>query len=235
MGRMDAMTIDELAERAGVRVSTIRMYQHRQLLPPPTRRGRVGLYDGGHLARLRMIQRLQDQGFSLAGIRHLVAAWEHGGSLGELLDVEDDAPVSVDAATLAELFPDGADPAVLDRLVELGVGDRSGDQVTLTDTRLLRVGRTLAGVGVPLAAVLDLAEQISIHTTQIADAYVALFEQHVWHPWVDAGMPGDAFADLLDRLGTLRTLGVETVAAAMRDAIDRAAKQAVADHAEDLG
>jgi hypothetical protein len=123
---------------------------------------------------------------------------------------------------------------VLDRLVALGVGDRTGDALTLSDSRLLRVGRALSGSGVPLAAVLDMAEQIATHTAQIADAYVALFEAHIWQPWVDAGMPGDAFADLLGRLAQLRTLGVETVAAAMRDAIDLAAEQAVADHAGDL-
>jgi DNA-binding transcriptional MerR regulator len=231
---MDGMTIDELAHRAGVKVSTIRMYQHRQLLPPPTMRGRVGVYDSGHLARLRMIQRLQDRGFSLAGIGHLVAAWERGRTLGDLLDLDADAPVAVDEATLAELFPDGSDPAVLERLVELGVADSAGEQVTLTDTRLLRVGRALAGADVPLTAVLDLAEQIATHTGQIAATFVALFEDHVWQPWVEAGMRGDDLAGLLERLADLRTLGVETVAAAMRDAIDRAAEQALAAHADDL-
>ncbi|HSK97169.1 MAG TPA: MerR family transcriptional regulator [Euzebyales bacterium] len=231
---MNGLTIDDLAQRADVKVSTIRMYQHRQLLPPPTMRGRIGVYDDGHLARLRMIQRLQDQGFSLAGIGHLVAAWERGRTLGDLLDLDADAPVVVDEATLAELFPDGADPAVLSRLVELGVAERSDGPVSLTDARLLRVGRALAGTGLPLASVLDLAEQIAAHTTQIAAAFVALFEDHVWRPWVAAGMRGDDLADLLERLADLRTLGVETVAAAMRDAIDQAAHQAIADHADDL-
>jgi DNA-binding transcriptional MerR regulator len=231
---MDGMTIDDLAHQAGVKVSTIRMYQHRQLLPPPTMRGRVGVYDSDHLARLRMIQRLQDRGFSLAGIGHLVAAWERGRTLGDLLDLDADAPVAVDEATLSELFPDGSDPAVLERLVELGVADSTGKQVTLTDTRLLRVGRALAGADVPLTAVLDLAEQIATHTAQIADSFVALFEEHVWQPWVQAGMRGDDLAGLLERLAELRTLGVETVAAAMRDAIDAAAEQAIADHADDL-
>ena len=234
MAVMDGMTIDELADRAGVKVSTVRMYQHRHLVPPPTLRGRVGVYDAGHLTRLRMIQRLQEQGFSLAGIRHLVAAWERGRTLGDLLDLDTDAPMAVDRAALAELFPDGSDPVVLERLVELGVADRSGEQVTLVDTRLLRVGRALAGAGVPLSAVLDLAGQIATHTTQIADSFVALFEEHVWQPWVRAGIRGDDLAGLLERLAELRTLGVETVAAAMRDAIDAAAEQAIADHADDL-
>ena len=230
---MNGMTIEDLAAHADVKVSTIRMYQHRHLLPAPTMRGRVGVYDDGHLARLRLIQRLQDQGFSLAGIRHLVEAWERGRSLGDLLD-EADAEVAVDGAALAGMFPDATDPAVLDRLERLGVARRSGDQVILDDDRLLRVGRTLAGADVPLDAVLDLAEQVDTHTRHIADAFVALFTERVWRPWVDAGMQGDALVELLDRLAQLRGLGVEVVAAATRDAIDRAAERAVAEHAGDL-
>jgi DNA-binding transcriptional MerR regulator len=230
---MNGMTIEDLATRADVKVSTIRMYQHRHLLPAPTMRGRVGVYDDGHLARLRLIQRLQEQGFSLAGIRHLVEAWERGRSLGDLLD-EHDAEVAIGGAALAGMFPDATDPAVLDRMEQLGVARRSGDQVILNDDRLLRVARALAGTDVPLDAVLDLAEQVDMHTKLIADAFVALFTERVWRPWVDAGMQGHALADLLDRLAHLRGLGVEVVAAATRDAIDRAAERAVAEHAGDL-
>jgi DNA-binding transcriptional MerR regulator len=233
MGAMNGMTIEDLAEQADLKVSTIRMYQHRHLLPPPTMRGRVGVYDDGHLARLRMIQRLQEQGFSLAGIRHLVEAWERGRSLGDLLD-EAEAEVAVDSAALASMFPDATDPAVLERLQQLGVARRSGDQLSLNDDRLLRVGRALAGADVPLDAVLDLAEQVDTHTKHIADAFVGLFTERVWRPWVDAGMQGDALVELLNRLAQLRGLGVEVVAAAMRDAIDRAAERAVAEHASDL-
>lgn len=233
MGPMDAMTIEDLAGQADLKVSTIRMYQHRQLLPPPTMRGRVGVYDDGHLARLQLIQRLQDQGFSLAGIRHLVEAWERGRTLGDLLD-EADAEVTIDSAALAGMFPDATDPAVLERMQQIGVARRSGDQLILNDDRLLRVGRALAGTDVPLDAVLDLAEQVDMHTAHIADAFVALFTERVWRPWVDAGMQGDALAELLSRLAQLRGLGVEVVAAAMRDAIDRAAERAVAERASDL-
>ena len=42
---MDRFTIDELARAAGTKVSTIRLYQQRGLLPPPAIEGRVGYYD----------------------------------------------------------------------------------------------------------------------------------------------------------------------------------------------
>lgn len=45
-------TVDDLAGRAGLPVRTIREYQTIGLLPPPRKRGRVGLYSRAHLARL---------------------------------------------------------------------------------------------------------------------------------------------------------------------------------------
>jgi DNA-binding transcriptional MerR regulator len=62
-------TIDELAHEFQVPVSTLRMYQHRGLVPPPERRGRIGYYGAEHRARLKLVGELQARGFSLAGIK----------------------------------------------------------------------------------------------------------------------------------------------------------------------
>src|SRR6266702_1685518 len=81
MRRMDdegRLTIEALASRAGTATTTVRMYQSKGLLPPPQRRGRIGYYGEGHLARLRLIAQLQEQGFSLASIKRLTEAWESG-------------------------------------------------------------------------------------------------------------------------------------------------------------
>ena len=69
------MTIDDLARRAGLPVRTIREYHTMRVLPPPERRGRIGLYDAGHVQRLELIARLQHRGYSLAGIREELAAF----------------------------------------------------------------------------------------------------------------------------------------------------------------
>ncbi|MEG8279024.1 MerR family transcriptional regulator [Streptomyces sp. AHA2] len=67
------LTIDELAARAGVTVRTVRFYGTKGLLPPPVLGPRrVGHYGREHLARLALIEELQHQGMTLAGIeRHL--------------------------------------------------------------------------------------------------------------------------------------------------------------------
>src|SRR6266545_2291618 len=96
----DHLTVDELARRAGIPTSTVRLYQARGLLPGPRREGRVGYYGAGHLARLRLIAELQQRGISLAGIKQLVDAWEQGRTLDDLLRVEGDV-VACDARFLA--------------------------------------------------------------------------------------------------------------------------------------
>ena len=82
------LTIEELASRAGTATTTVRMYQSKGLLPPPERRGRIGYYGEGHLARLRLIAQLQEQGFSLASIKRLIKAWESGRGLDDILGLE---------------------------------------------------------------------------------------------------------------------------------------------------
>ena len=64
-----ALTVDELAARAGITVRTVRFYSAKGLLPPPViGPRRVGHYGPGHLARLALIEELQEQGLTLAAI-----------------------------------------------------------------------------------------------------------------------------------------------------------------------
>ncbi len=106
------LTIDELAQRADTRTSTIRMYQSRGLLAPPEIRGRVGYYSAAHLSRLRLIARLQQRGFSLAAITDLLDGLTKGASLAAILGAEQELstlgePTELTEADFAALFPDG--------------------------------------------------------------------------------------------------------------------------------
>jgi DNA-binding transcriptional MerR regulator len=76
--------IDELAQRAGVAVDTIRYYQREGLLPTGERSGRCKRYGSEHLERLERIRALQARRFSLAAIRVLLER-ETPGSLEWLL------------------------------------------------------------------------------------------------------------------------------------------------------
>ena len=80
--------LDDLARRAGVASTTVRLYQSKGLLAPPRLEGRTGWYNESHLSRLRLIARLQAEGHSLAGIRNLLVEWEQGRSLDAVVGVE---------------------------------------------------------------------------------------------------------------------------------------------------
>src|SRR5215218_6663988 len=70
------LTVEQLAYRTGMSVRNIRNHQSRGLLPPPEVRARVGYYGPQHVARLRLIQEMQAEGFKLSAISRLIG--EHG-------------------------------------------------------------------------------------------------------------------------------------------------------------
>src|SRR3954471_9937422 len=120
------LTIEELAQRAATKTSTIRLYQSRGLLPPPRVPGRVGYYADAPLARLRVIARLQERGYSLSAIKELLDGWSHGTSLSDLLGLEHElsagssgaaaGPIELTSEDFAALFPGGeVDPDSVQR------------------------------------------------------------------------------------------------------------------------
>src|SRR5919206_2926440 len=66
------LTIDQLAQRPGMTVRNTRAHQSRGLLPPPVVEARTGYYDGEHVARIRLIQEMQAEGFNLKAIARLI-------------------------------------------------------------------------------------------------------------------------------------------------------------------
>ena len=115
----EPLTIDDLARRVQLPVRTIREYHTMRLLPPPERRGRLGMYGSRHVQRLQLIARLQRRGYSLAGIRDLLGAWESGTDLTTLLGVDesqaalDETPLRLTRAELLQRLP-ALDPAALE-------------------------------------------------------------------------------------------------------------------------
>jgi DNA-binding transcriptional MerR regulator len=186
------LTIDDLARAAGTRSSTVRMYQTKGLLPPPEIRGRVGYYGPAHLARLRVIERLQQRGYSLAAIRELLENWSQGASLAAVIDPEASLgpppvpplgePGELTLDDFQALFPDGApDPEVVARAVGLGLVsiDGEGGVVHVPSRAFVEIGRELAARGVPPSRSLDEFEQLADDTRRIAERFVTLFTEYV--------------------------------------------------------
>ena len=68
------MRIGEIAAEAEVNIQTLRYYERRGLLAPPTRRASgYRDYERGDVQRVRFIRRAQDLGFTLQEIADLLA------------------------------------------------------------------------------------------------------------------------------------------------------------------
>jgi DNA-binding transcriptional MerR regulator len=172
-------TIDDLARRVGLPVRTIREYQTTGLLPPPARRGRVGMYGRNHEYRLALVQRLQARGYSLAGIRDLLESWRDGGDLGEVLGLVADQLVHVEepgAPATVEQLSRAIPELVPDRLAELigtGVVEACGpDRYCVPSPSLLQLARDSIRVGFAPDAVLQLLNDIGRATSAMADSVV---------------------------------------------------------------
>lgn len=80
------LTIGQLAEKAGLRTSALRYYEEEGLLIPDARsQAGYRLYGPEAVQRLRLIQRAQRLGFSLADIRTLLEGWTRGDLSDETL------------------------------------------------------------------------------------------------------------------------------------------------------
>ncbi len=65
----ESYLINQLAERAGVTVRTIRYYVNEGLLPPPQTKGRYSAYDEDYLYRIRLIKFYKESYLPLSRIR----------------------------------------------------------------------------------------------------------------------------------------------------------------------
>jgi DNA-binding transcriptional MerR regulator len=230
----DRFRLDDLAQRANVPTTTVRLYRTRGLLPPPHLDGRTGYYDESHLSRLRLIARLQQQGHSLAGIGDLIYQWEHGRDLDAVIGVEagldallgDPHAVTLRAEELAGHFPPGAlTPDVMRRAVELGLVEVADDgALHVPDRRFVETGSALAHLGVPVAAVLDDWKALVARTDEIAALFVARFEEHLAPADWSAELDSDGARELATVLARLRQTAHQVVAAALDASLARAGR-----------
>lgn len=234
------LTIDQLAQQVGLPSSTIRLYQTRGLLPAPRREGRVAWYGPGHLARIDLIGRLQERGFSLAAIGELVQGWEDGRSLDQVLGLEQLVPrtatteeLHLTPAELAARFP-GVEitPEVVQRVVAEGlVGLGDDGTLVIHSPVFLEVGSALVALGIPLDDVLDEARQLDVDLAAVAERFASLFERHVWRPFADAGMPDEDLAGVTDALARLGPLADQVVHTTLQRALAAVAARFLADQA----
>jgi DNA-binding transcriptional MerR regulator len=225
------LRIDELAREAGVATTTVRLYQNKGLLRPPRLEGRTGYYDDGHLARLRLIARLQGEGFSLASIGRLLETWEAGRDVADLVGVEAQldrlvnhrSAVTLRWDELASRFGEGAlTPDDVQRASALGLVEVADDGLLrVPDERFLDAGSALVKLGVPPSAILDEWELLATQTDEIATRFVALFEAHLVPAQWESELGPEQTKALAGTLDQLRRLAELVAVAALDASIER--------------
>jgi DNA-binding transcriptional MerR regulator len=227
------LTIDELARETGMTVRNIRAHQSRGLLPPPEVRARTGYYGPEHVARLRLIQELQGNGYNLAAIKDLVT--RSSGSSQEALDFarallapfEEEPPEVIDAAELGQRFGRDADPKLLTRVEKLGLLVPLGEgRYEIPSPTLLSAGETLISLGIPLHKALDVIESVARHADSVAQSFVKLFLERVWKPFDRAGQPDTDWPAVLAALEQLRPLASEVLVAVFQQRMTQATEKA---------
>ena len=235
------LRVEDLARAADVSVDTIRFYQKRRLLPPPTRRGRIAWYGPEHADRLARIRDLQRRGFSLALIRRML-----DGEL-DAADVPLAAAVAAAAASpdddAAELLTlddvaarAGVPRPILDAVVRAGVlvprSTDGADAFTTADVELVGAGLRLLEAGFPLADLLTLASSHDTATHAIAEDAVQLFDTYVREPLREQDLTDDERAERL--VAAFRTL-LPTVTTLVANHFRRVLLEVAQEHLERVG
>ncbi|MGH3801927.1 MAG: MerR family transcriptional regulator [Pseudonocardiaceae bacterium] len=231
----EQLTIAGLAARTGISVRTIRFYAGMGLIPPPAVRGRLGLYDERHVARLELVRDLQGLGFTLAAIEGYLARIPldrspedlalHRALLAPWLPEQ---PETVDRAELDVRAARTLTDDELARLVTLGVIRRDGAEVwTLTSPDMLGYGLSLLDTEMDFAVQLASKQIIERHTSALATELVALFHDTVLHEYRERGRPPELRKRLLTLLERLKPITVEGVVTNFQLAISRAIRESV--------
>jgi DNA-binding transcriptional MerR regulator len=229
--------IDDLARLAGTTVRNVRAYQDRGLLPAPRRQGRVGIYGETHLARLKLIGELLSRGYTLANIAELIAGWEQGRELSELLGLEsaligswsEEPGATVLPADVLDHLGGQLGPELLEAAEQHGLIEVDGDRIRIDNPRMLEGAATLVDAGVPVADVVNLGVYLVGAVDEIAGRYVELIHQFLFEekgePIADADIR--RLADLVRRL---RPLARQVVDAELAIAVERRITAELGEH-----
>lgn len=231
------LTIDQLAREVDVSTRNIRALQAKGLLPPPTVHSRTGYYGPEHVARLRLVRGLQQEGLTLKGIQRLL---DGGDGTGEGLlrvrraadaDTGAEVPEVIALAELRRHFGVEREEAskLLARAERLGIVSHVDDDVyEVPSPALIRAAQEAVGMGVGLSAALDVIEVLSAQARSGAQRFVKLFLSEVWGPFANAGMPKEQWPAVAEAMERTRPLAAQAMLALFQQAMQREVDQAFA-------
>ncbi|MGB6183324.1 MAG: MerR family transcriptional regulator [Rhodococcus sp. (in: high G+C Gram-positive bacteria)] len=238
---MTEYRIDDLARAAGTTSRNVRAYRERGLLPPPHKRGRVGIYDDTHLSRLRLIDVLLQRGYTTTHISDFIDGWESGKDLTEVLGLqraltepwsEADDGTAVSMSDAREILDD-PDGVQLDRMVHFGLARSDGDTVTFTDPKLLHGFTSLREYGFGIRELMDIHERLHAVVDGMAKDMISTVKDHVVDRYGEGWIPeGDDVRRATQMLEIMRTLAVDSVHSILGRTLDRNLQEKLGEYLE---
>ena len=228
--------IDDLAHAAGTTTRNVRAYRERGLLPPPEKRGRIGIYDDVHLARLRLIDVLLQRGFTTSHISDFITGWENGKDLAEVLGLQNAVTEQWSNDEVVEIPLDMVDEFLgdsdqLTRLQALGLARVDGDTCIFTDPELLSGFSSLSEYGFTIGQLIDLHERIHAAVDGIAKDMIGTAKNHIVGLHGEGWLPGDdEVGATTDMLVKMRELAVHSVTAILARTLDENLQHELGDY-----
>ncbi len=221
------LTVDELAERTGTTVRTLRFYASEGLLPAPERRGRVAYYGETHRLRLELIRTLQEHGYTLSAIQRVLARIpddaepvEYAVQSAVLAPWLADQTELIDRAGLVRRLGHPIDDVEIDFLESVGALERSGDGWFRVSPSMLGHAAELLRLDVPRAVLEGSARIIAEHAHAVAEGLTDVFASAVWGPYQRGELDHEQVMAILTRL---RPMALQGLLGAFARAADQAA------------
>lgn len=229
----DLLTIEELAGRTGISVRTIRFYAGKGLLPPPTLRGRLGLYGPDHLARLDLISELTGLGFTLSAIEGFLSSLpERVGVEGLVLQRALLVPwvpeprEKLDADELTRRVGRPLKEDEVDSLEALGVLERQEDGgYVLHGAAALTSAVEYLDAGASPDHLRRTQELIDKHMNALAEDLMESFQQDILQPYRDRGRPVSERVRLGQMFTRLKPITIQGVMTAFGRAVNRTIRE----------
>jgi DNA-binding transcriptional MerR regulator len=196
----DALTINDLAERAGMTVRNLREWRTLGLLPRATMRGRVGYYEPEILDRVRRIQRLHAEGFTL----DLIA---------RMLDAGGDAADEVIRLAAALHAPYDTKAAAAGKPPK---------------QRMAQITASLDELGLTTEQISEATARIREHVEAIAEVFEQVWRDSIWEPFVEAGMPDAELPRIQATAARVKPLALEAVVAQFTLAMEAQIERGIA-------
>ncbi|QDQ94357.1 MerR family transcriptional regulator [Rhodococcus sp. WB9] len=240
---MTEYRIDDLAREARVSVRNVRVYQDRGLLPPPRKQGRTGWYNDSHLARLNLIGRMLDRGYTFATISELLTAAHYGLQVKDVLETDDPGSrwkkrrraARLTIAELKRMFGAQTTEANIARGTELGVLVPAGEDYSVNNPRLVEAAQVLVDAGIPLEDVLEQTAAVRRDLSDVAARFVAVVADRYLAEGEPLELDEAKVSDIARLVDQMRPLAHEAVQSLFEEAMEEEISRALERAARQLG